>query len=130
VLHIGARSGIDRPDWMHLTVATVATLAVGVELDERPPRCAGARPWRGRRGRADARSRAHRRRRVGGRAHRAAVVPSRTSCTASGPPPASTRAIRAGTTRPCCRSCRAARARGLPRHLAENTLLVVATPRW
>jgi SAM-dependent methyltransferase len=35
VLDVGAGSGIDRPDWMHAAVASVATLAVGVELDER-----------------------------------------------------------------------------------------------
>jgi 2-polyprenyl-3-methyl-5-hydroxy-6-metoxy-1,4-benzoquinol methylase len=35
VLDVGAGSGIDRPDWMHAAVASVATLAVGIELDER-----------------------------------------------------------------------------------------------
>jgi len=35
VVDVGAGSGIDRPDWMHAAVASVATLAVGVELDER-----------------------------------------------------------------------------------------------
>ena len=33
VLDVGAGSGIDRPDWMHAAVASVATEAVGVELD-------------------------------------------------------------------------------------------------
>lgn len=33
VLDVGAGSGIDRPDWMHALVASVATEAVGVELD-------------------------------------------------------------------------------------------------
>jgi SAM-dependent methyltransferase len=33
VLDVGAGSGIDRPDWMHASVASVATEAVGVELD-------------------------------------------------------------------------------------------------
>jgi SAM-dependent methyltransferase len=35
VLDVGAGSGIDRPDWMHAAVASVASAAVGVELDER-----------------------------------------------------------------------------------------------
>jgi 2-polyprenyl-3-methyl-5-hydroxy-6-metoxy-1,4-benzoquinol methylase len=34
VLDIGAGSGIDRPDWMHALVASVASEAVGVELDD------------------------------------------------------------------------------------------------
>jgi 2-polyprenyl-3-methyl-5-hydroxy-6-metoxy-1,4-benzoquinol methylase len=34
VLDIGAGSGIDRPDWMHALVASVAAEAVGIELDE------------------------------------------------------------------------------------------------
>jgi SAM-dependent methyltransferase len=33
VLDVGAGSGIDRPDWMHASVASVAAQAVGVELD-------------------------------------------------------------------------------------------------
>ena len=33
VLDIGAGSGIDRPDWMHAAVASVATEVVGVEID-------------------------------------------------------------------------------------------------
>ena len=33
VLDVGAGSGIDRPDWMHASVAAVAREAVGVELD-------------------------------------------------------------------------------------------------
>jgi 2-polyprenyl-3-methyl-5-hydroxy-6-metoxy-1,4-benzoquinol methylase len=33
VLDVGAGSGIDRPDWMHAAVASVAAEAVGVELD-------------------------------------------------------------------------------------------------
>ena len=33
VLDVGAGSGIDRPDWMHAAIASVATSAVGVELD-------------------------------------------------------------------------------------------------
>ena len=33
VLDIGAGSGIDRPDWMHASVAAVASEAVGVEID-------------------------------------------------------------------------------------------------
>jgi 2-polyprenyl-3-methyl-5-hydroxy-6-metoxy-1,4-benzoquinol methylase len=33
VLDIGAGSGIDRPDWMHAAVASVAAEAVGVEID-------------------------------------------------------------------------------------------------
>jgi 2-polyprenyl-3-methyl-5-hydroxy-6-metoxy-1,4-benzoquinol methylase len=33
VLDVGAGSGIDRPDWMHALVASVAAEAVGVELD-------------------------------------------------------------------------------------------------
>jgi 2-polyprenyl-3-methyl-5-hydroxy-6-metoxy-1,4-benzoquinol methylase len=33
VLDVGAGSGIDRPDWMHAAVASVASEAVGVELD-------------------------------------------------------------------------------------------------
>jgi SAM-dependent methyltransferase len=35
VLDVGAGSGIDRPDWMHALVATVATEVTGVELDPR-----------------------------------------------------------------------------------------------
>jgi 2-polyprenyl-3-methyl-5-hydroxy-6-metoxy-1,4-benzoquinol methylase len=35
VLDVGAGSGIDRPDWMHAAVASVATQAVGIELDEK-----------------------------------------------------------------------------------------------
>jgi len=35
VLDVGAGSGIDRPDWMHAAVASVATEAVGVELDKK-----------------------------------------------------------------------------------------------
>jgi 2-polyprenyl-3-methyl-5-hydroxy-6-metoxy-1,4-benzoquinol methylase len=35
VLDVGAGSGIDRPDWMHAAVASVASNTVGVELDER-----------------------------------------------------------------------------------------------
>jgi 2-polyprenyl-3-methyl-5-hydroxy-6-metoxy-1,4-benzoquinol methylase len=35
VLDVGAGSGIDRPDWMHAAVASVATDAVGVELDKK-----------------------------------------------------------------------------------------------
>lgn len=35
VLDVGAGSGIDRPDWMHASVASVAREAVGVELDEK-----------------------------------------------------------------------------------------------
>ena len=35
VLDVGAGSGIDRPDWMHAAVASVATEVVGVELDEK-----------------------------------------------------------------------------------------------
>ncbi len=33
VLDVGAGSGIDRPDWMHAAVASVASEVVGVELD-------------------------------------------------------------------------------------------------
>ena len=33
VLDVGAGSGIDRPDWMHASVAEVASEIVGVELD-------------------------------------------------------------------------------------------------
>jgi SAM-dependent methyltransferase len=33
VLDVGAGSGINRPDWMHAAVASVATQVVGVELD-------------------------------------------------------------------------------------------------
>ena len=33
MLDVGAGSGIDRPDWMHAAVASVATETVGVELD-------------------------------------------------------------------------------------------------
>jgi SAM-dependent methyltransferase len=35
VLDIGAGTGISRPDWMHAMVASVASEAVGVELDPR-----------------------------------------------------------------------------------------------
>jgi 2-polyprenyl-3-methyl-5-hydroxy-6-metoxy-1,4-benzoquinol methylase len=35
VLDVGAGSGIDRPDWMHAAVASVATETVGVELDKK-----------------------------------------------------------------------------------------------
>ena len=35
VLDVGAGSGIDRPDWMHALVASVAAEVVGVELDAR-----------------------------------------------------------------------------------------------
>jgi len=31
--YIGAGSGIDRPDWMHAAVASVAAEAVGIEID-------------------------------------------------------------------------------------------------
>ncbi|HTD50392.1 MAG TPA: class I SAM-dependent methyltransferase [Acidimicrobiia bacterium] len=34
VLDVGAGSGIARPDWMHALVASVATEAVGIEIDE------------------------------------------------------------------------------------------------
>jgi 2-polyprenyl-3-methyl-5-hydroxy-6-metoxy-1,4-benzoquinol methylase len=34
VLDIGAGSGVNRPDWMHALVASVAREAVGVELDD------------------------------------------------------------------------------------------------
>ena len=33
MLDVGAGSGIDRPDWMHALVASVATEVVGIELD-------------------------------------------------------------------------------------------------
>jgi SAM-dependent methyltransferase len=35
VLDIGAGTGISRPDWMHAMVASVASEAIGVELDPR-----------------------------------------------------------------------------------------------
>ena len=78
MLDVGAGSGIDRPDWMHASVASVATEAVGVELD---PRLSAAGPGMGirrrRRRRPDPRSRPHVRRGVGGGDHRAPVVRGR-----------------------------------------------------
>ena len=43
VLDVGAGSGIDRPDWMHAAVASVASEVVGVELDRKLARRARER---------------------------------------------------------------------------------------
>ena len=43
VLDVGAGSGIDRPDWMHALVASVAAEVVGVELDAKLAERARAR---------------------------------------------------------------------------------------
>ena len=43
VLDVGAGSGVDRPDWMHSLVASVASEVVGVELDPKLAKRANAR---------------------------------------------------------------------------------------
>ncbi len=43
VLDVGAGSGVDRPDWMHALVASVASEVVGVELDRKLAARASAR---------------------------------------------------------------------------------------
>ena len=87
VLDIGAGSGIDRPDWMHASVAAVASEAVGVELDADLAARARERGLRrGRRRRADPRSRAHVRGGLGGRADRAPVVRGRLPRRGAGAP--------------------------------------------
>jgi 2-polyprenyl-3-methyl-5-hydroxy-6-metoxy-1,4-benzoquinol methylase len=45
VLDIGAGTGISRPDWMHASVASVASEAVGVELNEALVRKATAKGY-------------------------------------------------------------------------------------
>jgi 2-polyprenyl-3-methyl-5-hydroxy-6-metoxy-1,4-benzoquinol methylase len=45
VLDVGAGSGLKRPDWMHALVATVASEAVGIELDPRLAKKARARGY-------------------------------------------------------------------------------------
>ena len=180
MLDVGAGSGIDRPDWMHAAVASVATTTVGVELDAKLAARARERGydvvaadaqtldlgrtfdvvWAGELiehlscagGFLDA---AHRHLEPDGRSCSPPRTRSRfrTSSTGSVAGPGSTRGTPAGTTRPrfrsCCagmdttsRRCRICRIDTpgrmraviagavrfvLPRHLAENTLLVVAT---